>query len=93
MDSVAKLLGSFNYYDHAEELEPILKTLADKREKVKTNWRSGKIRYGTFYLVENFGWHLIPPRASGGYRVADGLIKIEIKENNKWQVIWEREGK
>ena len=88
MSNLTQILTKFDYYAHASEIEPIMAELAEKRERIKTTWRSEKIRYGTFYLVDNFGWHLIPSRAKGGYRVADGMVKIEVKDGTKWKTVW-----
>ena len=89
--NTATLLGQdYNYYAHAAILEPIIGLLASDKTKVKTSWRSGKVRYGTFAQVfDSMGWYLVPNRAHGGYQVSQGLLKIELKEGNNWTNIWE----
>ena len=89
--NTATLLGQgYNYYSHAAVLEPIIELLASDRTKVKTTWRSGKVRYGTFARFDDCtGWYLVPNRAYGGYQVSQGLLKIEVKQGNNWQTEWE----
>lgn len=90
MKTATLLNQGYNYYAHAAILEPIIGLLASDKTKVKTSWRSGKVRYGNFARFDDaMGWYLIPNRANGGYQVSQGLLKIEVKEGNNWTTIWE----